>query len=218
MTTILFTKAKDFNCFIVHFLNIIIVSTGTLPHTCIFPQSSTAFLMLSISEALTQWPPDDHCQIDPNLVNRLSKFSELHHRHYVLLCAPMLGSNEQKVVSALQQKYMFHDLGFLPVHNSNECVECMSSIAKVACKSVSLAIRERIEQVQEQLISEEAILSIIQLTGVSRHVSTVLLDGCGSLAGIAHASRSSERLLDCSLDTGTVQSVQRFFMSHSQSN
>lgn len=125
----------------------------------------------------------------------------------------MLGSNEQRVLSTLQQKYMSCDLSFLPVHNSNECVECMLSIAKVACKSVSLAFRERMEQVQK-LISEEAVLFSIQIAGVSRHVSTVLLDGCGSLAGIAHASRSFDQLLECSLDTRTARTVQKFFMSN----
>lgn len=188
------------------------VSTGTLPHTCIFPQSSAAFMMVPISEALTEWPPKDHCQVDPSLARRLSKFSELHHKCYVLLCAPMLGQNEQKVLSALQQKYMSMNLHFLPAHNSNECVECMLSIVKVACKTVSLVIRERMERVQEQLLSEGTILSVIQQTGVSRHNGTVLMDGCGSLARIVQASTA--QLMECSLDSNTAQNIQKFFSSH----
>ena len=192
---------------------LVAVSTGTLPHTCIFPQSSAAFMMLPISEALTEWPPKDHCTIAPTLAQRLSKFSELHHKCYVLLCAPMLGANEQKVLSALQQKYMCTDLNFLPAHNSKECVECMLSIVKVTCKPVSSVIRQRMQHVQDQLLSEEAVLSTIQLCGINRHASTVLLDGCGSLSRLAQASSNTAQLMECSLDSDTAQHVHRYFNS-----
>ena len=125
----------------------------------------------------------------------------------------MLGSNEQKVLSALQQKYMCADLHFLPAHNSNECVECMLSIVKVMCKNVSTVIRQRMEHVQEQLLSEEAVLSTIQLSGVNRHDSTVLLDGCGSLARVAQASSNTAQLMEYSLDSSTAQHVHRYFNS-----
>ena len=126
----------------------------------------------------------------------------------------MLGSNEQKVLSALQQKYLSANLHFLPAHNSNECIECMLSIAKVACKPVSSVIRQRMERVQEQLLSEEAVLSVIQLSGVNRHASTVLLDGCGSLARVAqHASSGTAQLLEYSLDSSTAHHVHNFFKS-----
>ena len=187
------------------------VSTGTLPHTCIFPQSSAAFMILPISETLTEWPPKQCCCMDPTLSQRLLRFSELHHKCFVLLCAPMLGSNEQRVVSALQQKHMNAELSFLVAHNSNECVECMLSIVKVTCKAVSSVIRQRMERVHEQLLSEEAVLSTIQMCGVSRHSSTVLLDGCGSLGRVAKASSNVEQLMECSLDSKTAQSVHRYF-------
>ena len=123
----------------------------------------------------------------------------------------MLGSNEQKVVSALQQKYMFADLNFLVAHNSNECVECMLSIVKVTCKAVSSVIRQRMEGVQERLLSEEAVLSTIQVCGINRHNSTVLLDGCGTLAGVARAASSTAQLMECSLDSDTANNVHRYF-------
>ena len=123
----------------------------------------------------------------------------------------MLGSNEQKVMSALQQKYMHTDLSFLVAHNSNECVECMLSIVKVTCRAVSSVIRQRMEHVQEQLLSEDAVLSTIQLCGVNQHTSTVLLDGCGSLARVAQASSNIDQLIDCSLDSDTAQHVHRYF-------
>ena len=189
------------------------MSTSTLPHTCIFPQSSVAFIIIPIAETLAEWPPKEHCCIDSLLNQRLHKFSELHHKCYVLLNAPMIGSNEQKVISALQQKYMNNDLSFLVMHNSNECVECMLSIVKVMCKEVSSMIRQRMERVQEQLLSEEAVLSMIQLCGVNRHASTVLLDGCGTLAWVAQASSNIEQLMEYSLDSDTAQCIHTYFSS-----
>ena len=123
----------------------------------------------------------------------------------------MLGSNEQKVVSALQQKYMCADLHFLVAHNSNECKECMLSIVKVTCKDVSSVIRQRMDCVQEQLLSEKTVLSTIQLCGVNRHASTVLLDGCGTLARVAQAASSTAELMEYSLDSETAQQVHRYF-------
>ena len=102
-------------------------------------------------------------------------------------------------------------LGFLVAHNSSECVECMSSIVKVASKAMSSVIRERMERVHRQLLSEEAVLTTIQLCGVNRHAGTVLLDGCGSLAGVARASSDTAQLMECSLDSNTAQLVKRYF-------
>lgn len=102
-------------------------------------------------------------------------------------------------------------LGFLVAHNSSECVECMSSIVKVASKAMSSVIRERMERVHRQLLSEEAVLTTIQLCGVNRHAGTVLLDGCGSLAGVARASSDMAQLMECSLDSNTAQLVKRYF-------
>ena len=56
------------------------VSTGTLTHTCIFPQSSVAFMVIPVAEALTQCPPKEISEIEKLLAQALSKFSELHQR------------------------------------------------------------------------------------------------------------------------------------------
>lgn len=190
---------------------LILVSRGTFLHTCIFPQSSIAFMVIPTSEVLTNWPPVEPCQIDQQLVQNLTKFSKLHYKSYVLLCAPLLGTSEQKVISALQQRFLTHSLHFLPVHNATECVECMTSIAKVTCKPLSSVIRERMDRVQEQLLSEETVLSIISQCGLSKHESLFLLDGCSSLACIARASLDD--LMECSLDHATAEGVQRFLHS-----
>ena len=170
-------------------------------------------MILPAADTLASWPPKEHCSVDPTLAGRLAKFSELHHKCYVILTAPMLGSNEQKVMSLLQQQYMRHALGFLLAHNASECVDCMSSIVKVTSKAMVSVIRERMERVHRQLLSEEAVLTTIQLCGVNRHAGTVLLDGCGSLAGVARASFDIAQLTDCSIDSNTATLVKKYFSS-----
>ena len=123
----------------------------------------------------------------------------------------MLGEDEQRVASKLQQEYMAVSLGFLVAHNSSECVECMSSIVRVTSKATSSLIRERMGRVHRRLLSEEAVIGTLQLCGVSRHAGTVLLDGCGTLAGVARAADDTAQLTECSLDSSTAQHVKNYF-------
>ena len=163
-------------------------------------------MVVAVSDVLTSWPPAKTCQFDATFSQRLIKFSKIHQKCYVLLCAPMLGVNEQKVLSALQERYLPYGLHFLPVHNSNECVQCMMTIAKVMCKPVSTLIHERFKRVQEQLLSEEGILSIVDQVGLKELETLLLLDGCGSLASIAQAS--VDNLMEFSLDSSAALHVQ----------
>ena len=188
------------------------VSTGTLPHTCIFPLSSAAFMILPVTEALTAWPPQEHTSIRPQVDQRVTKFSQLHHKCYVILTASMFAKDEKKALSIVQQKYIVkHSLGFLLAHNSTECADCMSSIVKVTSKGTSAVIRERMKQVHKKLLSQGTTLRVIKGCGVSRHAATVLLDGCGSLAGLARDSTDTVKLTDCSLDSDTAHQVKEFF-------
>ena len=187
------------------------VSPGTLANTCIFPQSSVVFMTVAVSDVLTTWPPTETCQIDPAFAQRLLQFSKLHHKCYVLLCAPMLGSNEQKVLSALQEYFLSSDLHFLPVHNASECVENMVTIAKVMCKPLSSVILERLERVQQQLVSDEAVVKIVEEIGLKEFETLLLVDGCGRLASIAQLS--AEDLAELSLDGPAIQKVLTFLHS-----
>lgn len=186
-----------------------VVSTGTLPHTCIFPQSSVAFMMVPVTEVFTAWPPSEASETNSQLAQWLARFCELHQRCYVLLCAPMFGIDEQKVLSALQQQHLNTNINFLPAHSSSECVDCMINIARVTCKPLCSMIRERFQAVQEQLISEDMVFNIVSHIGIGQHETHVLLDGCSSVSAIAQAT--VDDLLDCSLDTFTAKQVQRLF-------
>lgn len=188
------------------------VSAGTLTHTCIFPQSSVAFMVIPVAEALTQCPPKEISEIEKQLSQTLTKFSELHQRCYVLLCAPLLGKSEQQLLMLLQQRFLSRNLHFLPVHNANECTECMISIARVMCKPLCTVIQERMGNVQEQFLKEEKLLDVIQQIGAGEHESLLLLDGCGSLSNIAKSSVCD--LLECGLDTPSAQKL--YAALHSQ--
>lgn len=196
--TLLFTVSR------VH-VNYLTVSTGTLPHTCLFPQSSVAFMIVPTTEALTLWPPNDHPQLHKELLKNFTEFSKLKHNCFVLLCSAVYGADEQRVLSLLQQHYFSDRLNFLPVHNSKECFECMISIVKVSCKPLSDIIRERFERVQQQFFSEENVEAVVREIGVEGAKCGLLLDGCGGLSGMAKASQRD--LQDYNIDASVAKSV-----------
>ncbi len=185
------------------------VSPTTLANTCIFPQSSVAFMIVGANDAVTNWPPTETCQIDHAFSQRLLRFSTLHQRCYILLCSPMLGTNEQKVLSALQEHFLSSGLHFLPVHNASECIENMTTFAKVLCKPLSSVILERLEHVRQRLISDEAVLKIVEKIGLQEFEVHLLVDGCGRLASMAQLSM--EELTELSMDGPTAQKVLRLF-------
>ena len=168
-------------------------------------------MMVPVTEVFTAWPPSETSETNSQLSQWLARFCELHQRCYVLLCAPMFGVDEQKVLSALQQQHLKQNINFLPAHSSSECVDCMINIARVTCKPLCSMIRERFQAVQEQLISEDTISNIVSQIDIGQHETLVLLDGCSTVSAIALAT--VDDLLDCSLDTSTAKQVQRFFHS-----
>lgn len=167
-------------------------------------------MVLTARDALTSWPPTDTCQIDHAFAQRLAQFSKLHYTCYVLLCVPMLGSNELKVLSALQEHGLSRglQLHFLPAHNASECVENMLTIAKVMCRPLSSLILQRLEHIQQQLVSEEAVFRIVENVGLKDFETLLLMDGCGQLASIAQLSM--EELMELSLDGCAAEKVLKF--------
>lgn len=165
---------------------------------------------------LEKWPPEPPYRIDSELLANLERFSALHHKCYVLLCAPMYLNNEQTALMVLQQHCLLSSLRFLPVHNSTECIETMLTITKVTSKPLSSTIRERLFKLREQLISEDAILNVVEQLGIGRHESMVLMDGCGTLSCISRAPLSA--MLDCSLDSATSEHLQKFFSPDHECN
>ena len=185
----------------------IAVSGNTLPHTCLFPQSSIAFMILPTSSILTSWPPTEKSTIPSLLAQNLDKFCKLHHKCYVLITSPLIGHHEQAVVSMLQDFYLKENLQFLPLHSCNECLSCMFNIAKVTCKPLSGLIQQRMSEFEREIESEDSILAILKGIKFSESECVMVLDGCGGLSGLAQAS--VEDLMDLNLDSKTVERVMR---------
>ena len=196
-------------------LSIPTVSTGTVKNTCIFPQSAAAFMILPASDVLSHHTSRScQPQIDPEVSLNLKKFDELRHKCYVFVSTPLIGESEQTVLSLLQEEFLSTDLHFLPVHNTTEYTECMLSISKVMCKPLSDVIRGRFERLRDQVCSEESILLILSELGIDERMGTYLLDGCGSLAGVARATRSGE-LIDYNVESSLIASIEETLNGHS---
>lgn len=165
-------------------------------------------MVLPAAEVLVKCSPSRKPQIRPEVEANLKTFSELRHKCYVFLCAPLIGTSEQNILSLLQDNYLNSNLQFLPAHNSKECTESMFSVSKVMCKPLSTVIRERFERLRDQVTSEENIIGVLSELGVDERKSVFLLDGCGGLAGVARAAKNGE-LVDYNLDSFLVAYIEK---------
>lgn len=183
-----------------------------LPHTCLYPQSSVAFMLLPTTSVLSSWPPTQQSHILPQIAEHLEKFSRLHHKCYVLVTSPLMGKNEQAILSLLQDKFLTNQIQFLPMHNSKECVSCMQNIARLSSRPLSALVRKRMVALESQLASEENVLCILKELGLDQRESLMVMDACGGIAGLVRATAGE--LADLNLDQGTIRRVMNLL--HSQ--
>lgn len=170
-----------------------------------YPQSSIAFMILPTSSILTSWPPTDQSKILPQLAGNIEKFSKLHHRCYILVSSPLIGSHEQAAIGLLQDSFLTANVQFLPMHNSKECVTCMQNVAKLTCKPLSTLVQKRMADLESQLESEDSVISILRECGLKERECVMVMDGCGGLSGLAQATEGE--LMDLDLDHGTIRSI-----------
>ena len=182
-----------------------------LPHTCLYPQSSVAFMLLPTTSVLTNWPPTEQSKILPQIAEHLDKFSRLHHKCYVLVTSPLIGANEQAVIGLLQEKFLSANMQFLPMHNARECVSSMQNIAKLVSRPLVALVQKRIGVMEANLQSEETVMCILKELGFDERESLMVMDGCGGLSGLARATEGE--LLDLNLNRGTVRKVMKLFHS-----
>ena len=162
-------------------------------------------MILPTNSILTSWPPTNQSKIHPKLVTNLEKFGQLHHKCHVLVTSPLIGHHEQAAISLLQDEYLTTDMLFLPMHNSKQCVESMQNIAKLCSKRFSDLVGRRMKSLESQLVSEEAVMSILKDFGLKERECVMVMDGCGGLAGLARASEGE--LLDLNLDQGVIKRI-----------
>ncbi|XP_065888649.1 protein SPO16 homolog isoform X2 [Dysidea avara] len=164
-------------------------------------------LRVLLQDAVNEWQPSK--VIGKVLISRISQLTETHKQCYVLASAPLHGKQEQELLTTLQKQFMSSHVSFLPVHNSADCVEAMTTIAKVTCPPLRNVVRQRFDGLIQKQVTEDTLLSIIAQTGMTEHECLVLLDGRGSLSTIA--ASSVDQLLDCSLSTRSANVLSEFF-------
>ncbi|XP_053409048.1 protein SPO16 homolog [Mercenaria mercenaria] len=187
------------------------VSDGVIPGTVIFPLSGVAFLIIPLSQATIQDPENKCIQLSQELIDRVEKFLHIHRKCYMLCQAPLHGQSERNVFSMIQRKYLDTRLNMIPVHNATEAVKSMLTIAKALCKPVSDILHERLQSVIKEQLQNDVMTAALKQLGLSNHECQVIEDGLGSLSKLVAASR--EELLDCSLDSTTVDKILQFFNS-----
>ncbi|XP_065834918.1 protein SPO16 homolog [Oscarella lobularis] len=189
------------------------VSETTLPHTCIYPQSSVAFMIVPLNELWLKGGTEAQPNLDPTILRRIDKFLQLHRQRYILASGSPKGlcTVEQNLLMELQQRLIDDDVATIPVHTARQCVDSMLSIAKATYKPHADLIRERFKSMSGDNWSEEKAIQTLLQTGITEHDCFVVLQGCGSLADVALASK--EQLLDCSLDATTADLLLEFFQN-----
>ncbi|XP_060552727.1 protein SPO16 homolog [Ruditapes philippinarum] len=184
------------------------VSNGVIPGSVVFPLSSVAFLIVPVSRATTL-DPENNIQLSQELIERVDNFLKVHKNCYMLCQAPLHGQNEKQVFAMIQRMYLNTRLNMIPVHNAMEGVKTMFTIAKGLCKPVSDILNERLEQVVKEQKKSDFMTAALKQLGLTNHECQVIEDSLGSLRNLATASR--EDLLNCSLDSNTVDKLLQFF-------
>ncbi|KAI0233072.1 hypothetical protein LSAT2_016677 [Lamellibrachia satsuma] len=184
-------------------------SDTTLEHSCIFPLSGVAFLVLPLADIAVNWLPGHPVTIDTHIINTIQKFLSVHRDCYIVGVSASHGEGEIAVFSAIQSKFIGSKLQLLPAHNAQESVEAMLTVAKVKCKSVEGVLRGRLEVLQRSHTPHGVLLHALSTTGLTSHECHVLEQGLGSLSCIASSDRG--HLLDCSLDSQAANKIQTFF-------
>ncbi|KAK3713000.1 hypothetical protein QZH41_014109 [Actinostola sp. cb2023] len=149
------------------------VSDTTGEDTVIFPLSSVAFLLLNSSDIMTR-NDDGNSRLDANIMKRIERFQQIHRNCYVIVTSNMMSAKQLQCLVALQERFSQH-LGFIPVCNSKESVNCMTNIAKVTCKPLSNVIKERLQNLQSSTIIESVVLHILSNLGLTLHDILLIL-------------------------------------------
>lgn len=185
-------------------------SDTTLASTCIFPVSAVAFMIVPLAKASLEWPPKSgQIQLDHEFIDRVQKFVQIHRNSYMVITSALHGPHEMAVISAIQMRFIDYNLRILPVHNDSEGVQTILIIAQATCKPTCSILKSRLDAILSKQIGEEVVLNILSEMGLNHHDCMVLQQGCGTLAAVATATR--EQLMDCSLDSGTVDKITSFF-------
>ncbi|XP_041461010.1 uncharacterized protein LOC121412168 [Lytechinus variegatus] len=127
----------------------------------------------------------------------------------MVLTSALHGPHEMAIISAIQTRFIDHNLRILPVHNDSECLQTILTIAQATCTPTCNILRSRLDAILSRQNSAQMILNILSQLGLNHHQCMVLQQGCGNLSSVATASR--QQLMDCSLDPETVNEIIAYF-------
>ncbi|XP_015773096.1 PREDICTED: uncharacterized protein C1orf146-like isoform X1 [Acropora digitifera] len=173
----------------------------------IFPLSSIAFMIITCERVIKA--DQGEISVDPDILDRIQRFNQLHRRAFVILVACRIGSQEIQTVGVLQRRFLGTKAKFIPSHNAKQCVDCMTTIAKATCKPVTELMQQEMKTLQDSAVSDSVVLRILSSMGLSYHECLVLQHGLKTISKVSQATE--EELMDCSLDHKTAKKIINFF-------
>ncbi|XP_041460787.1 protein SPO16 homolog [Lytechinus variegatus] len=155
-------------------------SDTTVSSSIIFPLSSVAFLIVPLEKTSLEWPPKSgRIQLDHEFLQRLQKFVQIHRNSYMVLTSALHGPHEMAIISAIQTRFIDHNLRILPVHNDSECLQTILTIAQATCTPTCNILRSRLDAILSRQNSAQMILNILSQLGLNHHhILTKILKAC----------------------------------------
>ncbi|XP_076305739.1 uncharacterized protein LOC143222722 isoform X2 [Tachypleus tridentatus] len=199
-------------CSLKCFIHCYIFSKSILSEICIFPKSSVAFMVSNFSDITLKSKAEASQDITYNLneefINRVEHFQNIHRNAYVVLINSVWKAAEVTIVFQLQKNFLHKKCNILLAVNEDECAKHILTIVKVSCLPINKIVQDKIRAILESSLTEETILQLVRSMGLSEYESTLALDGCKNISGIASADIS--RLLDCSLEASSAKVITDF--------
>ncbi|KAL4229525.1 hypothetical protein ACF0H5_012565 [Mactra antiquata] len=184
-------------------------SGNIIPGSIIFPLSGIAFMLVPLTETVKKHGEQQTFKLVEEFTERVDNFLQIHRKCYLLCQATLHGQMEQTIFAMIQKKYLSTRLNMLIVHNVGEAVKTMFTIAEGLCKPKMTETYTRIQSSVKEHSEQDSVSLALQQIGLSQHECQVIADGLGSLHRLVTATR--EELIDCSLDSKTINTIFRFF-------
>ncbi|CAG5122682.1 unnamed protein product [Candidula unifasciata] len=129
----------------------------------IVPKGKLAFLMVDIVNPVRSYPSSvetghnnrglcENSSGISELLARIDKFIGIHGQCTVILQAPLYTTKEFRIMSALQLKYLYQTVDFVPAHSAEECVEAILTMALVQTPPNCNILHDRINDLVASLL------------------------------------------------------------------
>ncbi|KAF0042538.1 hypothetical protein F2P81_006070 [Scophthalmus maximus] len=125
------------------------------PGAFIFPLSGTAFLLIDLHDMPERFE-------ESGLIERITKFMQVHRNSFLLLHAPFNGKRELEILSWIQCRFFGGNLRILPVRNNAEVVKGMLTIAKATSKPHVDNIRDRMSLAQAHIVESSPVWEMLR--------------------------------------------------------